>query len=305
MAAELEERDRRFELRMQDMKQEIIAEVGAGTTAGEGRRAENEGLAARVTALENRSTAAGSVASVATGVRRKDPQEPFTPTKVTLQWLGDGDDFKDEDNMTTDQEAADFVEQLWSSGMGLALFDKEATLRANKKPLATKIILRIKSDHGLTARQVDRDAWDFKRALEQRGDLKIRGRRPRAWVQARPEVEEMIDMTGRALGILRKHGLGREELKPQWQPSKVFVKKAGGRAAMIVEWSAKNGWGVSEANMIKHLPGVTPQQLLAELNQWRRRNQRIRMLPPHSLGVWALDQAQPSRWAPSTLASAA
>ncbi len=118
--------------------------------------------------------------------------------------------------------------------------------------------------------QVDRAAWDFKRALEYQaslGSLSIRGRRPRARVQAAPHVEEMIDMTGRALGILRKLGLARGELKPQWQPSKVFIRRGMDRAAMLVEWSAKKGWGVSEANLAKYLPSVSPQQLLGQLRE--------------------------------------
>ncbi len=101
----------------------------------------------------------------------------------------------------------------------MIMFDREGTFRTNKKVMSTKIVLKLAAGN-TDPEQLEQEAWNFKRSFETKahlpdGNLKIRGRVPRARVQVTPSVEEIIDATGKALGILLRLGIPKDDLKPQ------------------------------------------------------------------------------------------
>ena len=140
--------------------------------------------------------------------------------------------------------------------------DFAATKKFSNRQLSTRIDLRLKNI------DTEDKAWDVKRDLDtvfEGGDCHIRGIKPRTIVEPSPWKKPYIDQGGKILGLLRKKGVQRDSIKPEWGPPFKVYDVRGDRPLTLAEWDRKSGWAIYEGVLKNLVPNVTVEDLMTSL----------------------------------------
>ena len=70
---------------------------------------------------------------------------------------------------------------------------------------------------------------------------------------------------GKALGILHKRGLTREQLKPEWRNPFLCYFLGEGRPQLLLQLTVSKGWTVFDIVLQKAIPGASAVALRTEL----------------------------------------
>lgn len=267
MADTAKAQDAKWEKRMQEYREDILKEFAAHQQVAPSADSD---LKARIEALERVHSGAGSVVSMPTTamtVRAGDRKEPFVPSRVELRWIKK---YPYDDAMgLQDVEVPAYLKALEDSDINTSMIDFDASVKSNRNVSNTKLYLKLVKVVPEGFRTIRQAAWSFKREFDGKslaGDFHISGLPPKVHVQAEPEVEAMLSATGKMLGVLCGLGAANEKLKPNWTPAKVYFRSPS-RCILLVEWSAKEGYGVKDENLRKWLPQVETTELLRRLRE--------------------------------------